>query len=105
MRGEAAHDGGVLDVHPLEDALRQLPVLGRLLKGGLSDSQVERILNTFGQLVLVLVTSHYVDHRIGAYTLSMFLWDRLFRDNILILGCGSECTCQYVCLCEKEKCF
>ena len=43
VRGEAAHDGGVLDVHPLEYALRQFPVLGRFLKGGLSDSQVERI--------------------------------------------------------------
>ena len=30
---ESPHDGGVLDVHPLEDALRQLPVLGRLLIG------------------------------------------------------------------------
>ena len=36
---EPAHHGGVRDVHPLEDALRQLPVLGRLLKGGVSDSQ------------------------------------------------------------------
>ena len=40
--GEAAHHGGVLDVHPLEDALRQLPVLGRLLMGGVSDNQANK---------------------------------------------------------------
>ena len=67
VRGEPAHDGGVLDVHPLKDALRQLPVLGRLLKGGLSDSQVERIFG--GRLWPVCCgLSHITFERIGACT-------------------------------------
>ena len=57
VRGEPPHDGGVLHVHPLEDALRQLPVLGRLLKGGLSDNQVERILVNLGKTSASLLWS------------------------------------------------